>query len=230
MATSPVRGPAIIITDMADNQRPIGAIEGRMSRKLNNALTMTFRNGPDEPIGKALQSGADGVGGKLGVLFGFKNGGPGVHVYTPTVGQALHVQSRDLKPTLLTRDDGSAVGSIERGPTCVGRDANGRELMRWIDHPDGPDTFEAFRLAVTDADGELLAHLNVIRTLAGWSLGRELLEDAIWFGHAGQPLKFPFLGTSVQLFRVLTPSQLEFVIASCIDAAIGLRPYGTGMS
>ena len=219
----------ISLTNMADIQRPVGAIEGRISRKFNNALTMTFRNGPDEPIGTALQSGADGVGGKLGVLFGFKNGGTGVHVYTPTVGQALHVESRDLKPTLLTRDDGSAVGSIERGPTCVGRDANGQELLRWIDHPDGPDTFEAFRLAVTEPAGELLAHVNVIRTLAGWSLGRELFEDAIWFGHAGQPLKLPFLGTSVQLFRVLTPPQLELLIASCVDMAIGLRPYGTGM-
>ena len=84
-------------------------------------------------------------------------------------------------------------------------------------------------MAVTDPAGELLAHVNVIRTLAGWSLGRELLDDAVWFGHAGQPLKLPFLGTSVQLFGVLTPSQLELLIASCIDMAIGLRPYGTGM-
>ena len=215
---------------MADTPTPIGAIEGRLARKLNNALTMTFHNGPDEPIGKALQSGADGVGGKLGVLFGFKNGGTGVHVYTPTVGQALHVQSRDLKPTLLTREDSSAIGSIERGPTCIGRDAHDREVLHWVDHPDGADTSEAFRLAVTDPDGQLLAHLNVIRTIAGWSLGRELLEDAIWFGHAGQSLKLPFLGTSVQLFRALSPEQLELLIASCIDTAIGLRPYGTGMS
>ena len=214
---------------MADTPRPIGAIEGRLARKLNNALTMTFRNGPDEPIGEAVQSGADGVGRKLGVLFGFKNGGTGVHVYTPAVGQALRIESRDLQPTLLTRDDGSAVGSIERGPTCVGRDAHGQELLRWIDHPEGADTFQAFRLAVTDPDGELLAHVNVIRTLAGWSLGRELFEDAIWFGHAGQSLKLPFLGASVRLFRVLTPDQLELVIASCVDTAIGLRPYGTGM-
>jgi len=214
---------------MADEQRPIGAIEGRLARKLNNALTMTFRNGPDEPIGQAVQSGADGAGRKLGVLFGFKNGGTGVHVYTPTVGLPLHVETRDVEPALLTRADGSAVGSIERGPTCVGRDASGRDVLRWVDHPDGADTFEAFRLAVTDPGGELLAHMNVIRTLAGWSLGRELLEDAIWFGHAGQSLKLPFLGTSVQLFRDLTPIQLDLVLGSCIDTAIGLRPYGTGM-
>ena len=70
--------------------------------KLNNVLTLTFR----KRTGRAhrclvVQSVADGVGRKLGVLFGFKNGGTGVHVYTPSTGQPLHVESKTEEPTVL---------------------------------------------------------------------------------------------------------------------------------
>jgi hypothetical protein len=213
---------------MAEDLRPIGAIEARLARKLNNALTLTFRNGPDEPIGVAVQSAADGVGRKLGVLFGFKNGGTGVHVYTPATGPVLHVESKTEEPTVLTRPDGSVLGTIERSTKSIGRDAQGRPVLHWIDHPGETENKDAYRLDVTDPAGTLVAHLNVILTNRGWSLGRDLLDEALWFGQAGQSLPLPNLGTSVQLFRELTPVEHEFLIASCIDIAISLRGYGSG--
>lgn len=112
---------------------------------------------------------------------------------------------------------------------CVATTAVGQEVLRWSDHPEGGKTFEAFRLAVSRPTGETVAHVHIIRTVAGWSLGRELINDASWFGHAGQPLKLPFLGASVEVLAALSSQEHELVIASCIDMAIGLRPYGSSM-
>jgi len=204
---------------------PVTVLEGRLARKLNNALTMTFRAGPGDPIGQAVQSGADGAGSKLGILFGFKNGGPGVHVYTPAQGAPIHVASRELEPTVLTREDGTVVATVERGDVSVARTPDGAEVLRWMDDPDGGKTLEAFRIAVVAPDGELVARLNVIRTVAGWSLGRDVVETAIWWGHAGQPMKLPLLGTSAQVLRPLSPLEHEVLVASCVDLAIGMRPY-----
>ena len=68
-----------------------------------------------------------------------------------------------------------------------------------------------------------------MRTLAGWSLGRDLVDATIWWGRAGQPLSIPFLGTSVKVFASLSSAEHEHLVASCIDMAVGLRPYGTAM-
>src|SRR4051794_16717152 len=81
--------------------KPVAVIDAPCGRKLNNALTMRFlRSSPTqpgepaesgesgeggeggEPFATALQSGGDGVGKKLGILFGFKNGSAGTHVLT----------------------------------------------------------------------------------------------------------------------------------------------------
>jgi len=204
-------------------------IEGRLGRRLNNALILEFRDGPGDPFGTAVQGGGDGIGRKLGVLFGFKNGGAGTHTYTPVEGSPVLVESRERAATLLTRSDGSPVGQIERGPTCIARRADGAEILHFTDDPAGAKTLDAFRLIVTVPNGDLVAHLHVIRTIEGWSLGRELVDDVIWWGRAGQPLRLPLLGTSLQLQRPLTPVEREIVLAACVDLAIGLRPYGTAM-
>jgi hypothetical protein len=54
-------------------------IDGRIARRTSSGLTMTFHEGEDEPLAVAVQSGGEGRGAQLGVLFGFKNGGPGRH-------------------------------------------------------------------------------------------------------------------------------------------------------
>ena len=203
----------------------VAVLEGRLSRKLNNALTMTFRVGPGDPIGHAVQGGADGVGSKLGILFGFKNGGPGVHVYAPMQGAPIRGASREKEPTVLSRDDGTVVATVERGDVSVARTPSGAEVLRWMDDPAGGTTADAFRLLVTTPTGEPAARLNVIRTGAGWSLGRDLMDTAIWWGHAGQPMKLPLLGTSAQLLRALAPLEHEVLVASCVNLAIGMRPY-----
>ena len=205
-------------------------LEGRIDRKKNNALTITFADGPGDPLGTSVQGGGDAsIGKKLGVLFGFKNGGTGSHLYTPAVGTALCVQSRDQQPTLLTRPDGIAVGEIQRGEVCIGTDAGGLEVLRWVDHPHREPSLDAFALQVSRPTGEVVADLDLVRTLAGWSLGRDLVDATIWWGRAGSPLPIAFLGTSAKVFVPLTAVEHEQLVASCIDMAVGLRPYGTAM-
>jgi len=208
----------------------VQVLEGRIDRKKNNALTITFADGPGEPLGASVQGGGDsGVGKKLGVLFGFKNGGTGTHLYTPVAGEPLCVQSRDQQPTVLTRPDGTAVGQIQRGEVSIGTAADGAEVLRWIDHPQRAATLDAFPLQVLRPDGVVVAELDLVRTLAGWSLGRDLVDATIWWGRAGRPLPIPFLGTSVKVFSPFSAVEHEQLIASCIDMAVGLRPYGTAM-
>lgn len=55
-------------------------IDGRVGRKTSNGLKMTFQEGEGDPLAVAVQSSGDGKGAKLGMLFGFKNGGPGKQV------------------------------------------------------------------------------------------------------------------------------------------------------
>jgi len=78
-----------------------------------------LRNGTGEPIATALQGGGDGVGKRLGILFGFKNGAAGTHVVTYADGTTLAVPVADLEPTRVTRGDGAAVCTITRGETTA---------------------------------------------------------------------------------------------------------------
>ena len=205
-------------------------IEGRTIRKTSNALSLAFRDGPGDPIGVAVQSAGDGRESKLGVLFGFKNGGVGTHVLTYADGGTVSVQSRNNAPTLIERGDGVALASVERGETSTARDAGGTDLLRFLPHPDGAKTLEAFRLMVTAPDGSDVGRLDVIRTVAGWSLGKDLLDTYIWWDKAHLELKVPFLGTRLELTRVLSETERDVLLAACVDIAIGLRPYVKDMS
>jgi hypothetical protein len=102
---------------------------------------MTFRNGPEKPVGAAMQGGADGIGRK----FGFKHGSTSVHVYTPAIGPVLRIESRDKAPTLLSGVDGTALATIERGSTSGGKDVSGREVLRSAGSAREGITPDAFR-------------------------------------------------------------------------------------
>ena len=79
-------------------------IDGRIERATSNALRLVFRTGPGEPLGVARQGAGDGRGKKIGVLFGFKNGGTGNHLLTFADGSTLGIESNSGKPSELTRD------------------------------------------------------------------------------------------------------------------------------
>jgi hypothetical protein len=200
-------------------------IEGRVVRKTSNALQMTFLDGPDgEPMAVAIQGGADGKGSKLGVLLGFKNGGVGTHVLTFADGTVLHVKSGSGEPTQVVRADGVTIATIERGDSSVARAAGGTEIVRWESSPEGGKTLDAFRSVMKAPDGSDLGTLDVIRTLAGWSLYNDLYWEIV-LGSYPAPLKIPMLGVRVELTRPLSDTEREVILAASVDMAIGLRPY-----
>jgi hypothetical protein len=200
-------------------------IEGRCGRKLNNSLTLTFRDGPGDPMAVAYQGGGDGKGRKAAVLFGFINGGTGRHLLTYPSGDSITVASREQVPTTIARADGVELASVERGDESIARLSGGTEVLRIESDPEDAKTLEAFRMRVKAPDGSEIGRLDLIRTVAGWSLLDELLDASIWWDRAGQPMKIPFLGTRLVLQRDLTEIERDVVLGICVDLAIGLRPY-----
>jgi hypothetical protein len=207
-------------------------IEGRVGRRTTNSLTMTFRDGPGEPFAVAAQSGGDGKGAKLGMLFGFKNGGPGKHVVRFADGRTITVQSRELEPTLVTAADGASLAIIDRGDTSSVRLAGGTEFLRVLPDPEGDDTYDLFRTVLMDESGDQIGHLDVVRRVGGWNLTRAIesaWQTYIWWDQAGQSLPTLVLGTRVMLARPVSDLERDLLVAICVDIAIGRRPYITAM-
>ena len=217
-------------------------VRGDIGRKLNNALTLTFRTGPEAEIGTAVQGSGDGAGKKLGVLFGFKNGGPGTHVLRTPAGPGIQVVSAEQEPTRFLDAAGNPIGEARRvvygtalddadGNASVVTDAAGNVVFRVVPSAAGakipPDSTAPDRWStdLVDASGEVCGTLDLIRVSAGWSLGRELLDEAIWFGHAGKPLSLPVAGTALEFLRPPTAIEGDLALGICIDVSVGLRPY-----
>jgi hypothetical protein len=207
----------------------VDVIEGRVVHKTSNALQQAFKSGPGEPIATAVQSAGDGKGRKVGMLFGFINGGTGTHVLTYADGKHVHVHSRSSEPTLVTTPEGAEIVTIERGDTSVARTSSGGEVVEFTGDPDGVKSPEAFRMRIKAPDGTDLGRLDVIRTVAGWKLSDSIVDTIIWWDRAGAPLKVPFLGTRLEVTRPLSELERDTLFAACVDLAIGLRPYVAGM-
>ncbi len=119
-------------------------IDVRAERGANNALRLVFRDGPDEPFATARQEAGGGFGRKLGVLFGFKNGGTGTHELT-VGGRSLGVVSKDGQPTDITDGvGGEVVARVERGATSTATAADGRALLTFAAR--GPEAKTPFPL------------------------------------------------------------------------------------
>lgn len=218
-------------------------LRGDIGRKLNNALTLTLRTGPDAVLGTAVQSSGDGAGKKLGVLFGFKNGGSGTHVFTAESGGAtLSVVSREQQPTSFLDAAGIEIGQAERvvygtkaddaeGNLTTVRDAAGNLVFRVVPSATGPTlppgskAPDLYRTDLLDASGTVCGGMDLVRVAAGWSLGAQLVDDMIWFGHAGQSLPLPIAGTALTFARPPTALEGDLALGMCIDVSIGLRPY-----
>ena len=217
---------------MTDPLRPVAVIDGHTGRRVNNALTISFREGDSEPFAKAQQGAGDGFGGKLGILFGFRNGSPGNHELTYADGSKLLIPTRETKPTLLTRGDGTAVATITRGATSSATLPDGSELFAFLPHPTEPISSERMRIVVNEPGGERVADLDVIRTSAGWTIDAEDVLDLLsgdFGGDVGGSLPIPFPGTRLVLYRDLSPVERDVLLAACCEIALGVRPYFEGM-
>lgn len=207
-------------------------IEGRVVHKTSNALKITFADGPGEPLAVGVQGAGDGAGAKLATLFGFKNGGTGKHRITYPDGSIIWVESKSKEPTVITRDDGTPLATIERGDTSSAVSATGGTLFRFVPDPDEARTPELFRMLVQDAHGQELGRLDVIRMAGGWTLGRvanELYNTYLWWDHAGQALPVPLLGTRLMMRAPVDSVARDVLLGACVDIALGLRPYTVDM-
>jgi hypothetical protein len=203
-------------------------IEARVVHKASNALKMTFTDGPGDPFATGLQGAGDGRGKKLGVLFGFKNGGAGNHRVTHTDGAVLNVASKDAAPTVFTDAAGAELATVHRGESSRAVLPGGGEVVRFDPDPEEAKSPDVFRMVARTPSGDRLASVHIIRRAGGWSLGRALdgvLNEAFWWDRAGQPLPVPILGARVYLDREPTPTERTVLVGACVDIAIGLRPY-----
>lgn len=216
-----------------EDQPGLRLIEGRVVHKLSNSLQMTFNDGPGEPFAVAVQGAGDGKGAKLGILFGFKNGGVGTHGLTFADGRELRIASKNRESSVFTTADGATVATVDRGDSSTASGADGRPVLVFGPDPEEPKVVEAFRLVVTRPDRTEVGRLDVIRTVAGWSLWRAVdaaYQAYIWWDRAGQPMKVPLLGVRIATTAELTPLERDILVCASVDLAIGLRPYIAAMS
>jgi hypothetical protein len=208
-------------------------IEGRCRRKASNKLVIDFREGPGDPIATAVQGEADGMGRKMGMLFGFKNGGPGKHVLTAKDGRKLVIESGEMKPTPITTIEGELIATVNRVtkevPVSVAVTPEGLELLRFASDPGEPFTGDIFRSVVHSPDGTLVANLEIIRRAAGWTTLTGAFDAAYdlfeGWNQAGASLPIPIQGARVYVSSPVTPIQREVLYAACVDIALGIRPY-----
>jgi hypothetical protein len=208
-------------------------IAGRVVHKKSNALKISFQDGPGDPFATGIQGAGDGTGSKLGILFGFKNGGSGTHVLTYQDGAELRVRSKGGEPTVLSRSDGVEVATIHRGETSTAVLSGGGEVFRFVADPELAKTPDLFRLLVKSPSGEDIGRLDVIRKVEGWQTLAGLVEAAwheyIWWDQAGRPLPIPIVGTQLILTSPVSDVGRDVLLGACVDIALGLRPYVTEM-
>ena len=181
--------------------------------------------------------------GKMGVLFGFKNGGSGFHELVGNDGTTLVVESRTWESTLIRTGDEQLVGEVQRRPDAI----SGRtDTDRWreaklpvsrVHLPDDTTVFtvaadpehesdaDSYRLVLLEPSGARLATLAVIRSVGGWSTVTDVLDDILWFGQPGQSLPIFILGSLLVFDRDPTPMEGDLAVAICVDMCIGHRPY-----
>ena len=218
-------------------------VRGDAGRKLNNALTLTFTTGGEEPVATAVQARRSGVVGKMGVLFGFKNGGSGLHELVAADGSKLLVESRAWQSTLVRDGHDQLIGEVQRRPDAIsGRTDTDRWREAKLDtsrvhlpddttlftvaaDPEHESDLDAFRLVLVEPSGARLATLAIIRSAAGWSLAQDVMDDIIWFGKAGQSLPIFILGSLLVFDRDPTPIEGDLALAMCVDICIGHSPY-----
>ncbi|MVU76985.1 hypothetical protein GPX89_06960 [Nocardia sp. ET3-3] len=207
-------------------------IEGRVVHKVNNALRITFNAGPGDPLAVGVQGAGNGLGAKAAILFGFKNGGTGKHRITYADGSVVWVESRDSAPTVLSRGDGTALGTIQRADTSTAVGSTAGTLFHFVPDPDEPRTPELFRMLVLDRMGAETGRLDVVRTAGGWTVRRlvgDLYDESFWWDRAGQPLPIPILGTRLWLKHPLDSVERDVLLGACVDITLGLRPYVAAM-
>ena len=198
-------------------------LSAQTGRKLNNALTVTFKTAPDVTLVTAVQASS------IGVLFGFRNGGHGRYTIPSDAGD-VHVDCA-VTATTVTRGDGEVIGSIAKdtGGSGLLRAAEGSILARAAPQSKDKHADFAWQHPLTGPGGDPLGQLTWIRSrpTSGWDLLDDLTDMAVWWDRAGEPLKVPSLGAHLTLARPVPADLGDLLVAACIDISIGSHSFVT---
>ncbi|WP_157574325.1 hypothetical protein [Nocardia jejuensis] len=207
-------------------------IEGRVEYTTSHALRIIFRTGPGDPLAVAVRGAGNGPVARSAIALGVRNGGTGKHRIRYADGSIVWVESKTTAPTVVRRGDGAAIGTISRARTSTAVSATAGTLFHFVPDPDEPMSAALFRILVLDRMGAAVAHLDVVRTAAGWSLARvanDLYDTYLWWGEAGSALAVPVLGTRLSPHRALDRTERDVLLGVCVDITLGLRPYTAAM-
>ncbi|MTE13589.1 hypothetical protein [Nocardia aurantiaca] len=203
-------------------------IEGRVVHEVNNALKITFSAGPGDRLATGVQGAGNSLGAKAAILLGFKTGGAGKHRITYADGSVVWVESKDAAPTVLSRGDGTVLGTVQRADTSTAVGSTAGTLFHFVPDPEEARTPELFRLVLLDRMGVQVGRLDVVRKVGGWTSRRfvdDLHNEPFWWDQAGQPLPVPILGTRLWVKHPLDPVERDVLLGVCVDIGLGLRPY-----
>ena len=222
-------------------EQPAFVVEGRVSRKANNALRMDFLDSTGTAVASALQSGTDSRRVRTAILMGWRNGGAGRHLVTFADGSEAIVRTPDdAAGAPITRRDGAALGAIEPGAPCTVRGADGGVLLSVEPGParDGPvpdarkvpvRKVAALDYVLRDASGADLGRVADIRDDAEWSLKGAFMAAADVYAlitsSAAQSVPVKRAGCALLLTRPPTADERLGLVALAVDLAIGLRDY-----
>jgi hypothetical protein len=198
---------------------PATVVDARTGRKLNNALTLTFKTSPEDTIAVGTQVGS------AWVLLGFKNTGDAGRftVKGPAGELALDCRARQ---TTVTTAGGEPVGTVERvDDDGELRDAGGSVLARLAGLPKEHSRDPACRYPLSDGTAADLGTLTLLTTAAvGFDLVGELVDTAVFWGKAA-PLKVPTLGARLDLHRAVGSTLGNLLLCTCVTIALGPQAF-----
>ena len=150
-------------------------VDARTGRKLNNALTLTFRTSPEETIAVAAQVGSGWV------LLGFKNTGDAGRFTLKGPAGELALDCRAERTTVTTAG-GDPVGTVVRvGDDGELRDPDGSVLARLAGLPKDHSRDPVCPYPLTDGTGADLGTLSLLTTAARFDLVDELVQATVFW-------------------------------------------------
>jgi hypothetical protein len=193
-------------------------VDARTGRKLNNALTLTFKTGADQTIAVGAQVGSPWV------LLGFKNTGDAGRCTLKGAGGDLALDCR-AAVTTVTAVAGSAIGTITRdGDDGFVRDGAGGLLARLVGLPKSHSRDPICAYPLFDSAGAPLGTLSLLTTAATFDLLAEVVNTAIYWDRAA-PLKVPTLGARLDLLHPVESALGDLLLSTCMTIAIGPQAF-----
>jgi len=195
----------------------VTTVEARTGRKLNNALTLTFKT-PEQTVALGTQVGS------AWVLLGFKNGAAsGRFTLKGNGGLALDCRARR---TTVTTDAGEPVGTITReNDDGIVRDGTGSITARIEGLPQEKARDPTCPYPLFDEAGAPFGTLTLITTAAQpTDLLHDLTEMAILWDKPAS-LKVPTLGTRLQLAHPVDGALGDLLLSTCITIALGPQAF-----